>query len=58
MKLFKGQENDRIYCKEFTKNGIGFIVVCCVIHRKKKSQKLSHHEIAVIEKIAGYEFEI
>lgn len=57
MKLFKGQENDRIYCKEFSVNGKGFIVVCCVLHERKKAKKLSHREKAIIEAIGSYEYE-
>jgi hypothetical protein len=36
MKFFKGQENDRIYCKEVhSSNGI-FIVIASVLHKQKK----------------------
>ena len=37
MKLFKGQENDRIYCKEFTTAGKTFVVVAAELREKKKS---------------------
>jgi len=58
MKLFKGQENDRIYCKEQTIAGGIFIIVAAYIHERKKTQKISQREITIIEKIAQYEYEI
>ncbi len=57
MKFFKGQENDRIYCKEQKMEGV-FIIVTAEVYEKKKSQKLTKKEIAIIEKIAAYEYEI
>lgn len=58
MKFFKGQENDRIYCKEQrTSEGI-FIVVTAEIYPKKKSNKVSKKEIPIIEKVARYEYKI
>lgn len=58
MKFFKGQENDRIYCKEiFTRTGT-YIVVTAILHRRKKSIGLSAKEIALIEKVGGYQYEI
>lgn len=58
MKFFKGQENDRIYCKEQnTPEGL-FIVVTAEIYAKKKSDKVSKKEIPFIEKVAAYEYKI
>ncbi|HVU96906.1 MAG TPA: hypothetical protein VHE34_16870 [Puia sp.] len=58
MKFFKGQENDRIYCKEQrTKEGV-FIIVAAHLYEKKKSQKVTKKEIPLIEKIGQYEYEI
>lgn len=57
MKFFKGQENDRIYCKEQKMEGI-FIIVTAQLYERKKSQKLTKKEITIIEKIAAYEYEI
>jgi hypothetical protein len=58
MKFFKGQENDRIYCKEqTTENGI-FIIVTAELYLKKKSQKVSKKEIPIMEKIGSYDYEI
>lgn len=58
MKFFKGQENDRIYCKEIsTPDGV-HVVVAAVLHEKKKSNSLSSKELAIITKIGGYSYEI
>jgi hypothetical protein len=58
MKFFKGQENDRIYCKEQrTKEGL-FIVVTAEIYERKKTTKVSKKEIPIIEKVGSYEYEI
>lgn len=59
MKLFKGQENDRIYCKEYTtKQGKMFVVVAAELREKKKTQKNAHKEKNLIETVAGYEYEL
>ncbi len=58
MKFFKGQENDRIYCKEIRTQTGTFIVVAAILHRRKKSIGLSAKEIALIEKVGGYQYEI
>ncbi|MFN6943848.1 MAG: hypothetical protein ACK4ND_02800 [Cytophagaceae bacterium] len=58
MKFFKGQENDRIYCKEIKSDEGTHIIVTAVVHEKKKSNNLSSKEIAIINKIGGYEYEI
>lgn len=57
MKFFKGQENDRIYCKELSDNGI-FIIVIVEVYFKKKTKQVSKKEIPIIEKIAKYEYQI
>jgi hypothetical protein len=58
MKFFKGQENDRIYCREQKMDNGLFIIVTAEIYEKKKSDKVSKKEIPVIEKIAKYEYKI
>lgn len=58
MKFFKGQENDRIYCKEIKSNSGTHIVVTAILHEKKKSDDLSSKEIAIINKIGSYDYEI
>ena len=58
MKLFKGQENDRIYCKEIrTIKGIHVVITCELLERKKTT-KLTQREINIIEKVAKYEYKI
>jgi len=58
MKFFKGQENDRIYCKEISDENGTYIVVTSIVHERKKSTKLSSKEIALIEKVGRYKYEI
>ncbi|MFZ4414880.1 MAG: hypothetical protein ACOYOV_17470 [Bacteroidales bacterium] len=58
MKFFKGQENDRLYCKEIRQKNKVFVVVSAELHKRKKSQKNTQKEINLIEKVAGYEYEI
>jgi hypothetical protein len=58
MKFFKGQENDRIYCKEITNGDKTFIVIMSVLFEKKKNTKLKQREINAIHKVGGYEYEI
>ncbi len=58
MKFVKGQENDRIYCKELnTSTGI-HIVVASILYRRKKNNELSAKEIVLIEKVGGYDYEV
>ena len=58
MKFFKGQDNDRIYCKEIHSNEGVFIVVAAILYRKKKTTKLNEQQINLIEKVAQFEYEI
>lgn len=58
MKFFKGQENDRIYCKEIHTASGTLVVVAAVLHRRKKSTRLSKKEISLIEKVGGYAYEV
>lgn len=58
MKFFKGQENDRIYCKEQHMEDGLYIIVTAEVYEKKKTQKVSKKEIPIIEKIAQYEYKI
>jgi len=57
MKLFKGQENDRIYCKEIRRDNKNFIVVAAELSLKKKTQKLKQKDQNLILKVASYEYE-
>lgn len=58
MKFFKGQENDRIYCKEIHSDKGTFIVITSILHERKKNNRLSAREVAIIEKVGGYHYEI
>lgn len=58
MKFFKGQENDRIYCKEVNTEQKKFIVVASILYEKKKTTKISQKEKSIINKVGGYEYEI
>lgn len=58
MKFFKGQENDRIYCKEIKSKEGTFIVVTAVLYEKKKSEGVTSKEIPMINKEGSYEYEI
>jgi hypothetical protein len=58
MKFFKGQENDRIYCKEQREEDGLYITVTAVIYEKKKSNSVSKKEIPIIEKIGQYDYQI
>jgi ABC-type cobalamin/Fe3+-siderophores transport system ATPase subunit len=58
MKFFKGQDNDRIYCKEIHSAEGTFIVVAAILYKKKKTKKLNQQQINIIEKVAKYQYEI
>ncbi len=58
MKFFKGQENDRIYCREQTTEDGTYVIVTAEILLKKKSNKVTKKEIPLIEKVGQYEYEI
>ena len=58
MKFFKGQENARIYCQEIRRKGIDFVIVASELLERKKNKKNRQKEINIIEKVAGYEYEI
>lgn len=57
MKFFKGQENDRIYCKEIHSSQGVFVVVAAILFEKKKTQKLKQAHINLIETISTYDYE-
>ncbi|MDP1844996.1 MAG: hypothetical protein Q8K64_16395, partial [Sediminibacterium sp.] len=58
MKFFKGQDNDRIYCKEIHSSVGTFIVVAAILYEKKKTTKLNQEQINIIEKVGSYNYEI
>lgn len=58
MKFFKGQDNDRIYCKEVHSSNGTHIVVAAILYLKKKTTKLTNEQKLIIEKVGGYDYEI
>jgi len=58
MKFFKGQENDRIYCKEIIEDGKVFIVIMAILLEKKKNRKVKQRERNAIHKVGSYKYEI
>lgn len=58
MKFFKGQTNDRIYCKEQTLEDKTFVVITSELFEKKKTQKVKGKNKNLIEKVGSYEYEI
>lgn len=58
MKFFKGQSNDRIYCKELTRKDKTFVIIMAELLEKKKTQGINQKTKKLIEKVAGYEYEI
>lgn len=57
MKFFKGQENDRIYCREVTTSDKTFVVITAELLLRKKNNKLKSRERNIITKVASYEYE-
>jgi hypothetical protein len=61
MKFFKGQENDRVYCKQGSlPDETGkpiFVVIAARLHLKKKTETNSQAEINLIETVATYEYD-
>ena len=58
MKFFKGQENDRIYCKEVQSLSGTHVVVAAILYEKKKSTKLTQKQKNIIQKVGGFIYEI
>lgn len=58
MKFFPGQENDRIYCKEYETPDNTQIVIASELLIRKKQKELTHREISIIEKAGSYAYEI
>jgi hypothetical protein len=56
MKLLKGAENARIYCREVYVKGKYFVVIACEVIAHKSTQKNSHREKEVIRRVATYEY--
>lgn len=56
MKFFKGQENDRIYCKEIRRGDKTFVVVMGILHTEKTTTKNTAREKNLIRKVASYNY--
>ena len=57
IKLFKGGQNIRIYCQQFSDKGKDqFIIIASELLEKKKSQKNSKKELNIIRRVASYEY--
>lgn len=56
MKLLKGSQNTRIYCREVFHEGRIFVVIASELVEHKSSQKNSHREVAAIHRVAAYEY--
>ena len=56
MKFFKGQENDRIYCKEVRRGDKTMIVIMGALHERKKTTKNSKREISIIHNVGSYTY--
>jgi len=55
---FKGSKNTRIYCKEMKQKNKTLIIVTSELLPKKKNQKNQLKENNLIEKVAGYDYQI
>ena len=58
MKFFKGNDNDRIYCKEISLKDKTFVIIACRLFEKKKSQKNTKKNNTIINSIGKSEYEI
>lgn len=58
MKFFKGQENDRIYCKEQRIDNKTYVIICCELYQSKKSKSNDKKVKEIIKKISNYKYEI
>lgn len=56
MKFFKGQENDRIYCKEIRRGDKTMIVIMGALHERKKTTANSNREKAIIRTVGSYTY--
>ena len=56
MKFFKGQENDRIYCKEVKRGDKTLVVIMGVLHSRKKSTRNTKREEGLIRRVASYSY--
>ncbi len=55
---FKSKQNTRIYCQEVKQKDKTLVIVTSELLPKKKNQKNKDKEINLIEKVAGYDYQI
>lgn len=58
IKFFKGNENDRIYCKEIEHSDKTKVIILSELLTKKKNQKIKQREKNIIHKVGGYNYEL
>lgn len=58
IKMFKGGENIRLYCKEQSNSNGTFFVIICELLPKKKDQKVKAKIKSIIERVGSYEYTI
>lgn len=58
MKFFKGNSNDRIYCKEISLDDKTYVIIACELFEKKKSQGNNNITKGIINKIGKEKYEI
>jgi hypothetical protein len=58
MKFFKGNSNDRIYCKEIKLEDKTYVIIACELFEKKKTQKNNNITKGIINKIGKETYEI
>lgn len=59
IKMFKGGQNARIYCQQLSVEGVdSFVIVASELLPKKKTQKLTHKEKAIIRRVANYQYQL
>jgi hypothetical protein len=58
MKFFKGNSNDRIYCKEVSLEDKTYVIIACELYEKKKTQKNNNITKGIINKIGNETYEI
>jgi hypothetical protein len=57
--LFKGKKNPRIYCQQFADGETErFVIIGIELLGKKKSQKLTSQEKAIIRRVSKYEYDL
>lgn len=58
MKMFKGGQNIRLYCKEqHDENGIFYVIVAELL-KKKKDQKVKGKTKSLIQTVGSYEYKV